>query len=50
MSNIALAIFLILFGVTMLVNTDIPKWVIGVAAVITGLILLAGGAWWRKSP
>lgn len=50
MTNIALGIFLILFGVTMLVSTEIPKWVIGLAAVITGLIVLAGGGWWRRGP
>lgn len=47
MANVALGIFLILFGVTMLVSTEIPKWVIGLAAVITGLIVLAGG-WWKR--
>lgn len=50
MANIALAIFLILFGVTKLVNTSIPEWVIGLAAVITGLIVLAGGGWWKRGP
>lgn len=48
MTNIALAIFLLLFGVTMLVSTDIPKWVVGVAAVITGLII--GFGYFRKPP
>ncbi len=50
MANIALAVFLILFGVTMLVSTEIPKWVVGLAAVITGLIVLAGGGWWKRGP
>lgn len=49
MTNIALGVFLILFGGTMLVNTEIPKWVVGLAAVITGLLVLAGGGWWRRS-
>jgi len=49
MGNIALAIFLILFGVTMLVSTEIPKWVVGIAACITGLIILAGGGLFKRS-
>lgn len=48
MANIALAIFLILFGVTQLVSTDLPKWVVGLAAVITGLVV--GFAALRKNP
>jgi hydrogenase/urease accessory protein HupE len=38
MANIALAIFLILFGVH-LVTSPIPAWFIAIAAVITGLIV-----------
>ncbi len=34
----------------MLVSTEIPKWVVGLAAVITGLIVLAGGGWWKRGP
>lgn len=48
MANIALAIFLLLFGTTMLVNTEIPKWVVGLSAVITGLIV--GFYGWTKKP
>jgi len=48
MVNIALAIFLILFGVTMLVSTSIPGWVVGLAAVITGLIV--GFVGLKKTP
>jgi len=48
MANIALAIFLVLFGTTMLVNTSIPGWVVGLAAVITGLIV--GFSGWKKGP
>jgi uncharacterized membrane protein len=50
MANIAIAIFLILFGVTMLVSTEIPKWVVGLAACIAGLVVLAGGGWWKRGP
>lgn len=39
MANIALSVFLLLFGATMLVSTEIPRWVIGLASVITGLIV-----------
>lgn len=46
MANIALAVFLILFGLTGLVNTPIENWMIGVAAVLTGLIV--GFSGWRK--
>lgn len=49
MTNIALGVFLILFGGTMLVSTEIPKWVVGLAAVVTGLLVLAGGGWWKRS-
>jgi len=48
MANIALGIFLLLFGLTMLVSTEIPKWCIGVAAVITGLIVLFAS--WKLTP
>ncbi len=48
MSNLAIAIFLILFGFTMLVSTDLPKWVIGLTACIAGVIVLAGGGWWKR--
>lgn len=48
MANIAIAIFLILFGVTMLVSTDLPKWIVGLAACIAGLVVLAGS--WRRGP
>jgi len=47
MSNVALGIFLILFGATMIVSIEIPKWFIGLLAVITGLLVLFGG---RRKP
>lgn len=48
MGNIALAIWLLLFGVLGLVNTEIPKWIIPLGAVITGLII--GFGVFRKPP
>lgn len=48
MGNIAVGVFLLLFGVTMLVSTEIPKWVVGLSACIAGLVALAG--YWRKGP
>lgn len=48
MTNIAIGIFLVLFGGTMLVTTQIPGWVVGLAAVLTGLITLAGTDLWKK--
>lgn len=50
MTNIALGVFLILFGVMALVSTKVPDWIVPVAAVITGLLVLAGGGWWKRSP
>lgn len=38
-ANISLAVFLLILGGTMLVDTEIPKWVVGLAAVITGVIV-----------
>lgn len=49
MANLAVAIFLILFGVLGLVSTKIPEWVIPLAACIAGLVVLvASGGWWRR--
>lgn len=48
MANLAVAIFLILFGVLGLVSTEIPKWIVPLSAVIAGLVVLVGGGWWRK--
>ncbi len=40
MSKIALGIYLVLVGVTALLTTTIPPWVIGVAALAAGLVCL----------
>ncbi len=48
MGIIALAIWLMLFGVLGLVSTKIPKWIVPLGAIITGLII--GFGYFRKSP
>lgn len=49
MANIALAIFLILFGIMALVSTSIPHWVLGLVALIAGIVVLfGGGTWWKR--
>lgn len=45
MSNILIGIWLILFGVMALFSSKVPDWVVPVAAIGIGLIVLAGG--WR---
>lgn len=50
MGNIALGIWLLLFCVLGLVSTEIPKWILPLAAGIVGLIVLAVGFGWRKTP
>lgn len=46
--NLAVGLWLILFGVLALVNTDVPKWVLGLTACVAGIIVVIGGGWWRK--
>lgn len=41
-SNIAVGLWLVLFCVLSLVNTDLPKWVLGLAAGIAGALVLFG--------
>lgn len=50
MGHVLVGIWLILFGVMALVSTKVPDWIVPVAAVIVGLIVLAGGGWWTKKP
>lgn len=53
MSNVAIvaiAIWLLLFGILGLVSTEIPKWIIPLAALIIGCVVLALGGWWKKGP
>ena len=40
MARVFLAIFLLIFGLNLLIGLSIPTWVIGVAAVIAGVLLL----------
>lgn len=50
MGHLFLAIFLLVFGVNMLFQLSLPLWVLGVLAVIPGILLLVerfGGS--RKS-
>lgn len=49
MTNTLIGIWLILFGVLALVQTSVPAWIVPVAAVIIGLIVIAGGGWWKRS-
>ena len=39
MSKFFLAGFLVLFGLTMIVSVDLPKWLIGLAAIAAGASL-----------
>lgn len=48
MTNIALGVFLILFGGTMLITTSIPTWVIGLTGVVAGLVVLVDSNWWKR--
>ena len=41
MAHIILAIYLILVGLTILVGLNLPAWVLGVSALIAGILLLA---------
>ncbi len=40
MAHLFLAIFLLVFGLNILVGISIPTWVIGLLAVIAGALLL----------
>lgn len=48
MANIALGIWLLLFGILGLVSTEIPKWIIPLGALVTGLIVLGAG-WFKRA-
>lgn len=48
MANVALAVWLLLFGVLGLVSTEIPRWIVPLGAIITGLII--GFGVFRRSP
>jgi hypothetical protein len=41
MAKIFLAIFLLIFGLNMLIGLAIPVWITGILALVTGILLLA---------
>ncbi len=43
MSKYALGVYLVLVGVTSLLTTALPPWVIGAAALAAGLVCLLDG-------
>lgn len=47
MNYALVGIWLILFGVLSLVSTKIPEWIVPLAAIIVGLVVVAGG-WWKR--
>jgi uncharacterized membrane protein HdeD (DUF308 family) len=40
MAQLFLAVFLIVFGLNIIVGLSIPMWVIGILALVAGLLLL----------
>jgi hypothetical protein len=40
MAHIFLAIFLIVFGLNMLLGLSLPIWILGILALIAGILLL----------
>ena len=42
MTHLFLALFLIVFGLNILLGLSIPLWIIGVLAVIAGVLMLIG--------
>lgn len=49
MTTIALAIFFALFALMNLLETKIPGWVLGVAAILVVIALVIGGGWRNKA-
>lgn len=49
-SNIAVGLWLILFGILGLVATEIPKWILPFTALAAGAVVLVGGGWWKRGP
>ncbi len=43
MSKIAIGVFLMYYGVTLLVNTNLPPWMTGVLGLGAGLVCLLEG-------
>jgi hypothetical protein len=49
MTNTLIGIWLLLYGAMALISTKVPEWIVPGSACIIGLILIAGGGWWKKS-
>ncbi len=41
MANLALALYLLLVGLNILVDLDVPSWALGVTALVAGVLMLA---------
>ena len=41
MANILLAIFLVLFGLNILIDINLPSWILGTLALVAGILMLA---------
>lgn len=46
MTTLIIGIWLLLFGFLSLVSTEVPRWIVPLAAVIGGLLIL--GAYWKR--
>lgn len=40
MANIALAVYLLLVGLNILFNLDVPSWLLGTLALVAGALML----------
>lgn len=40
MANIALAVYLLLLGLNILVDLDVPSWLLGTLALVAGVLML----------
>lgn len=43
MTEIALSLFLLVFGVSMVIETKVPGWMVGVLAIVAGIAVLFRG-------
>lgn len=50
MTNVLMAILFILWGLGQLIGLNIPAWVLGVLALIVGILLITGTGWIRRNP
>lgn len=41
MAHIVLAVFLIVFGINILLGLGLPGWVLGILALVAGILLIA---------